>query len=232
MNFPKNTNLFIAAFFGGTALTWLELMNIFFHHPEDLNIYFFGGMFVAGVIGLGVSRIIAGDTNIRSAFLTGVAAPQILGGIIKTGTVVSTNIAFSLLPLIYAGPPPVLEDSTKIEITVKGTNELVTIQDMNTDQEYIITPNQPIKIPYSDSLEIKSHNAEGKKINITKDYIVDNTKKLDVIIIPKYRTRGIFRGLFAQQYTAHESLTKKITVKEIKQEPKPEPEIIDSTDNE
>lgn len=237
MILPKKIDVLIAAFCGGTALSWLELLRILIHNPQDLNIYFFAGMFVAGIIGLGVSFFIKGDTARDSAFFTGIAAPQLLGATISAGTTI-TSIAFhfSLISLAYAQPPDtIVTDSTKIEITVKGTNEPIIIQDMNTEQKYVIEPDESLEIPYSNSLEIKSHNAENKKVKINKDYIIDNKKKLDVVIIPKHRTRSIFRGLFAQQHVAHENFTKKITVKEIQQKEKPESlletEITDSTDN-
>lgn len=219
MKLPKKIGLFAAAFSGGTALSWLELMNMFFHRPQDLNVYFFGGMFIAGLIGFGVSVIIAGDTNIRSAFLTGVAAPQILGGIIKTGTIV-TSVAFifqlSFIPQAYAKDnESIITDSTKIEINLKSAQDPVTIRDIHTKKEYRVLPGEQIIIPYSDSLEIESYGAKTQKVKIDKDYIVDSKKRLDIIVISKQRTKSLFRGLFAQQ--SHDSFTHKFIIKEIEQ---------------
>ena len=236
MKQTKNFDVLLAAFCGGMALSVLELLNILTQHPQNLNIYFFAGMIVAGCIGLGVSFFLKGDTSKDSAFFTGIAAPQLLGAIVKTGST-ATQVAFfsqlSFLPMAYAGTTDVvIEDSTTIEITVKGTTQPVTVQNVHTKKEYVIEPNEPTKIPYSDSLKITSKSTQNKDINVNKKYIIDNTKKLDVVVITKQRTKGFFQGIFAQQHTAHGNFTSKITVNEIEQIEKPiiEPEIIDSTD--
>jgi len=236
MKQTKKIDVLLAAFCGGMALSVLELLNVITQHPQDLNIYFFAGMAIAGFVGLGVSFFLKGDTSKDSAFFTGIAAPQLLGAVVKTGSTV-TQVAFysqlSFFPMAYAGTTDVvIEDSTTIEITVKGTTQSVTIQNIYTKEEYTIKPNVPTKIPYSDSLKIRSNSAQNKDVSVNKKYIVDNTKKLDVVVIPKQRTNSVFHGLFAQQYVAHDSFTKKITVNEIEQKKKPlfELEIIDSND--
>lgn len=221
-------NLFIVAFFGGTALSLLELMEMCFHNPQDINIFFFGGMTIAGIIGIG-GFLIGGNENIRSAFLSGVAAPQVLGGMVKAGTIAlpktiafiyttSTSLCCLFSTPIYAQPfDSLIADSTRILITVEGTHEQVKIKDLKTDKEYTATMNQPLEIPFCDSLCITTNNL-NKIVKISKDYIVEDKKRLNVVVIQKKKIKGFLQGLFAQQHYGHKKITHKLEVKEILQQ--------------
>ena len=228
MNFPKISNkvwLLLSAGLGGTALTWVELAT----NPKGADQYFFLGAFGAFIVGA-IAWLLVGDTTVRSAITTGIAGPNILGGFVKAGTTVVAWFeigTLSLFPSAYAGDnvSNVKKDSIKIEISVKGTEEEVTIKNLENNQVYIANYNNPVKVPFSDSLEIEVNGLGKQLIEVDKDYVVDSTKKLDVIVIQKKRTNNILRALFPNQ--RHDPLTKKFKVKEVEQ--KQEKAVQDTT---
>ena len=229
MELKMNHKLLLAAFCGGMSLSLLELMNMMFHSPQDINVFFFGGMTIAGGIGI-IGYFLAGDANIRSAFLSGIAAPQILGGVLKTGATVGTHagVIFSIFGSpVYANEPidTIIQDTT-MTITVEGTREVITVKDLNTNKEYKASYHKPAEIPFSNSIEVTTITATGEKVKVNKDYSVDEKKRLNIIVIEKHKTKSIFRGLFPQQQ--QQKLTQKLHVQQMN-EPIPIADTIDTT---
>lgn len=223
MKIPKKVWFILSAGLGGTALTWIDVAT----NPSNVDHYVFLGMLGAAVIGI-IAYLLVGDTTIKSAITTGIAGPNILGGIVKTGTVIVTFLeigTFSIFPVAFADngiDKPAVEDTAQIEISVQGTEEEVIIKDMKTNQIYVADYNSPAQVPFSDSLEITVNGLGKQIIEVDKDYIVDSTKKLNVIVIQKKRSFNFLRGIFPMQQKHHDPLTKKFKVKEVKQMP-PEP---------
>jgi len=214
----KMLHLYGFAFLGGTCLSLVELADLIKHNPHDINIYFFAGLILAGIFGC-FALILAGNDKVdrKISFMIGMSAPQIIGGVIKGGSIAKSTAFFGLLASpVYAAevPTSIMPDTNEIIVTVKGTNEKVTIVDEETDKEYTATYEEPVVIPRSGKYSIKTKNASGKVIDINEGYSVDSTKQLDIIVIKKRRTLSVFQGLFSAQHKNHGAITQKITVQE------------------
>ena len=91
----------LASFCGGMLLSALELFHMF-TRKEAPDIYFFGGMIMAGIIGMAgpfLSRV----SDIGGALTSGIAAPQLLGSIGKAATGVAQASVWTSPTLFYAG---------------------------------------------------------------------------------------------------------------------------------
>jgi len=106
--------LLLAAFGGGIVLQLAELASMFKLH-QSADFYFFGGMLVAGVMGVG-GLFLTGATSIRSAIAAGVSAPQLLGGVIKAVPTTALMIQSAFTP-IYAQPVQPMDSVTVMVIS-------------------------------------------------------------------------------------------------------------------
>jgi hypothetical protein len=90
IKFPSK-ELIISAFLGGIVLSLLEMMNACFNHKNIFDLYFFGGMFFAGILGI-FGLLVSQTRDIGGAVTAGIAAPQLIGGMAKVGGIVQTTL--------------------------------------------------------------------------------------------------------------------------------------------
>lgn len=114
--------LIVAAFCGGMCLPLSELMGMI-SHKEAVDLFFFAGMLIAGVIGVG-GFFAAGAANTRSAFVAGVSAPQLLGGLAKAVPAGAKALSFVLAGQIAFAQVPQAGDSVKVLLTVEGVDSV------------------------------------------------------------------------------------------------------------
>ena len=222
MKFPDRTPLFIWAFLGGSALSWLNLMT----SPEAFNRFVAVGILSAGIVGIiGHTLFDNGRATKKSSFATGVAAPNLIGGLINASS--NVTVAFSLgFMSVYADSTAVVipPNTATIEIVVEGTDRDVKVKNMETGKVYTIDDNNSQKIPYANKFEIQIDGIGTKDIESGDHYTVDSTNagKLKIISIKKHKTSGFLRGFIPFQQNAG-NIQHKIEVVEIE----PEPEVED-----
>ena len=194
--------LLLAAFFGGICLSLSELMQMLTAH-EGLDLYFFGGMFVAGLMGIG-AFILAGADKIKTAFTSGVAAPQLLGGLVKAGTAGVKAASVFAISTVYAQGV----DSTKVNIQLNGVEQEVMLQSLDGRQSYPVSDSCVIVVPNQDSMVIVGVGFVPQKVKVN----YGNDTQLKISIEPS--KNGFVRGLFAQQFK--ESKLEKFRVEAVK----------------
>ncbi len=218
----KFLHLYGFAFLGGISLSLVELAEMVKHNPGDIDLWFFAGTFLAGGFAL-IAMALFGDdsSNKKASYFIGFSSPQLIGGLIKGGTIATSakaaTVLLSLLvPAPYAGglSDSVMPDTNEIIITIKGTHEDVIIIDEETDEEYTVTYEEPLIIPRSGKYRIKSKNSPGKVVEVNDSHCVDSTKQLNIIFVKKKKTLSILRGLFSGQHKSHGALTQKIQVQQ------------------
>lgn len=220
MKFTDRIPLFIWAFLGGSALSWLNLMT----NPEGFNRFVAVGILSAGIVGIiGHTIFDNGRATKKSSFATGVAAPNLIGGLINAGS--NVTIAFSLgFMSVYADTTAVVmpPDTAKIEIVIEGTDRDAKVKNKKTGEIYIVDANNPQQIPYADGFEIQIDGIGKKDIEAGKDYTVDSTAGggIKIIAIKKQKTAGFLQGFIPFQRNAS-TVQHKIEVVEI------EPEIVE-----
>lgn len=146
--------LIVAAFSGGIVLQMAELMGMM-HHHEAADIFFFGGMLVAGAMGIG-GLFLAGATSVRSAVSAGISAPQLLGGIMKAVPATAMMLNNMVAP-VYAQLTTV--DSVKVTVEVESTLTGVTISTMDGSWLVQVQDGMKLTIPLVDSLRATTEGA-------------------------------------------------------------------------
>jgi len=218
MKVPNRMPLFIWAMLGGSILSWIELAT----NPEGANRYTFLGILSASIIGLVAHFIFDnGHTTKRSAFTTGVAAPNLIGGMVNAGSNIAVSFSLGFFAVYANDSIPLMKpDTAGIEIVVEGTDRDAEVKNTETGEVYIIDSNSPQKIPYAQKLEVKIDGIGVKDIEAGEDYEVDSTNgsKLKIIAVKKQRTSGFLKGFIPFQKNA--SIQNKIEVVEV------EPEVI------
>jgi hypothetical protein len=185
-----NPWLVLVAFFGGSCLSLSELMNMFSKH-QSADLFFFGGMFIAGVMGI-AAYIIAGAENLKTAFLSGVAAPQLLGGVLKAGASGATVVGMlmsSMTPSAYAQGPI---DSTKVYV------------DSKIDEALKITTQDGKVYELKDTLTLPSSNTSAvvSGTDFSQEIIISGA---EVIVKVRYsrpllqKAAELSRGMFGRQ---------------------------------
>jgi hypothetical protein len=197
--------LISCAFVGGIILPLTELSSMF-KTKELPDLYFFGGMLVAGVIGI-VGFFIAGAESFRTAFVSGVSAPQLLGGLVKIGSTSAQTLSMFLSIVstdVYAQQPV---DSVSVNVFVKNLEQ---VEIKANDTLYIINDSLKTKIPYQKTIVI-SHN------NVHDTVRLNNVDSSD-ITVSKNTTNweNLLRGLFARQQDS-KSNDFNVSVKEFKE---------------
>jgi len=223
MNIPKRLPLYMWAGFGGSILSWLELTT----NPDDVNWCFFVGLLSAFIVGIVAHNLFDnGNATKRSAFMTGVAAPNLIGGMINAGSNVVVAFSFGFFS-VYADTTTIAlpTDTAKIEITVEGTDRDAKVKNKKTGEVYIVDANSPAQIPYDDGFEIKIEGIGKKDIEAGKDYEVDSTNgsKLKIIAVKKKKTTGFLKGFIPFQRNAS-PVQHKIEVVEVEPEPADTPD--------
>jgi len=205
----KNWQFILSAFAGGAVLSIMELADMF-QKKEVPDLFFFGGMVIAGIIGI-IGYIIskAASSSVHStvnAFMSGIAAPQFLGGLVKVGATTTTAVAMMFLPIAYAAPA---KDSIKVVAVVQGIDSAEIHVKGKT---YKISDITKLVIPKQDSITITGKGFSEKiAMPKKKEFILkiemkdqgipqaqqDEQKKQDVF---EGKYLSIMRGIFAQKY--------------------------------
>jgi len=225
----KHFHLYLMAFLGGTCLQWIQLADMLKTTPENINVYFFCAMIVAGILGI-FAFIVGGNEHYTKSgcFLIGMSAPQLLGGVIKTGTIVTPQAAAPAVTQFLAGvtiffgspavageaPQQIIPDTSEIVISVEGTHEDILVVDEETKEEYKASYKEPITIPKSKKYKVTTKSGPGKIIEVNTGYHIDSTQKIKVIVIEKKRLLSVFQGLFPGQHKNHNALTQKIEIQQ------------------
>ncbi|MDD5649629.1 MAG: hypothetical protein PHF86_04315 [Candidatus Nanoarchaeia archaeon] len=136
------------AFAGGIVLSLTELANML-KAKETPDVYFLCGMLLAGVFGV-IGFFISGATNFRTAFVSGVSAPQLLGGLVKLGTAGAQAVSCILMLTVYADT-----DSIDVKVVV---NNVKQVEMFTEDSTYQIQDSIDIRIPYQDALRFVGKN--------------------------------------------------------------------------
>jgi hypothetical protein len=231
--------LIAAAFVGGVILSLVELYTMM-QHKEKADLFFFGGMLIAGIFGT-IGYFLTNAENIRSAIMNGVGAPQLLGGLAKaasatTGVKVSslfpypTKVIVTLLfPFIsntYAATPTrnvQKIDSVNVIISVEGIQN-VSIQ--AKDSTYIISGLAKLTIPKQDSLIVYGNDIQKQTVILFKvrDKLKEKVGKdkkeflmkinvQEIQVQQESKSQSIFRGMFAQEQKVEEKQFKKVDIK-------------------
>jgi hypothetical protein len=173
--------LLVSAFAGGIALSIIELANMF-KQKEIPDMYFFGGLVIAGIIGI-AGYFLTGAKDIKTAFASGVSAPQLFGGFIKVGSVGAQAVSLLFCSDVYAETPKI--DSVSIVVITQVDN----IKIKTNDSIFIVNDSSKIRFKY-------------------QDYIIVNMKKIAVpqeknsimkIKATESITDKLFRGITAQK---------------------------------
>lgn len=160
---PKE--LIIASFCGGITMSLLELMNMFAAHENVFDPYFWGGAFIAGLVGI-IGLFVSRAKDIGGAITSGIAAPQILGGMTK---IVPTTLA---LISLHASPSYAnMSDSISVTTIVEGTYKVLEIKPINSNRGILLRDTTIIKIPINDSLEIIGDQYETIHFSLNKDTV-------------------------------------------------------------
>lgn len=217
---PKE--LIIAAFCGGTVTSLFELANMLSSHENIIDIYFWAGALIAGIIGV-LGLFVSQAKDIGGAITSGVAAPQLLGGMAKiTPTVISLLLSPIITP-IYAGEEKI--DSVEIT-TIVEKGKIYEIKPLrDTGKTILIRDTMTFMVPKGDMVLYKNGVKKAQfKINtdtthteetIIKINTTTQTKKPDDHKKPTFRLlRGVFGHVFRK-----ETITEKKVEINIEQKP-------------
>jgi hypothetical protein len=198
----------LSAFAGGAVLSIMELAAMF-QKKEVPDMFFFGGMAIAGIMGI-IGYVISkaaskSDHSTVNAFMSGIAAPQFLGGLVKIGSTTATAVSMMFFPSAYAGTTH--KDSVNVVAIVQG---LDSAELQVKGKTYKILDVTKLVIQKQDSITIIG-NGFSKKIAMPKkkEFIlkiemkdqavtVTETQKEQKVFQGKYM--NMMRGMFAQKY--------------------------------
>lgn len=207
IKFPQK-ELIISAFCGGMILSLLELANMCAKHENIFDVYFYIGMFVAGVIGI-FGLLLSQTKDIGGAITAGMAAPQLLAGLTKTGNVVNAA-ALAIMGTVYAQD---INDTLIVQVVLENKNEIYQIKTTN-DQFFDVNDSLTFSLPRNDAIIVSSNGTTSELITF-KDVNVD-TITLEINyrrqIMQQQRSKSILRGLFAQQYVQEQTEPDKIEI--------------------
>jgi len=208
--------LIISAFFGGMVLSVLELMNACFRHENIFDPYFFGGMAFAGLLGV-FGLFISQTKDIGGAITAGIAAPQLIGGIAKTGGAV-TSAALS----IFMGSTLYAQNADSIVVTTFIESKNTLRVETSEGKSFFVQDSMKFKLARNETIVIKDENTTSDIINFNdmeKDSVILELNSRKFIVQEK--SQNFFRGLFAQQYVQKKQtdenkieVTKKWTTKD------------------
>lgn len=109
--------LFAVAFLGGITMPILKILHMLETEAHHLDTGYLVGLISAGILGL-VGHILIGSNSIRSALMDGIAAPTIIGNLMKSGAVMVTMTFEAIVPSAYAQDSTVSIDSTDTAMVI------------------------------------------------------------------------------------------------------------------
>lgn len=165
IKFPSK-ELILCAFLGGTAMSLLELMNMFVERENVLDPYFYGGMLIAGLIGI-FGLLLSQAKDIGGAITAGIAAPQVLGGLTKVAPTVAALLT-APIGTAYAEDIFQMPDSLEITTIVVGEHRLIEIKPLNSRKGLLLRDTTYIKVPAGDTLEIVGDQYEAIRFCLKK----------------------------------------------------------------
>lgn len=191
----KTWQLVLAAACGGMCLSISELMGMV-TNKEVIDGYFFLGMLIAGVLGIG-GFFAVGANSIRTAFVAGVSAPQILAGLTKAvpagakalGGVVLSSIAFAQAPVAS------VNDTINVLLLVDGID---SVQINSSKGITTVGDSSNLSLIFGDTVMVR-----GTGIS-TATFVADTGVKAVRIKVYSSFKESLMRGLFAQQATKSE----------------------------
>ncbi len=212
--------LIIAAFCGGIVTSLLELANMLASraHDEIFDPYFWVGFIVAGIIGV-LGLFVSQAKDLGGAITSGVAAPQLLGGL---GKVAPTVVSLLFAPLntpVYAGED--FQDSITVKTIVEGNYKVLEIRPVNSTQKgVLIRDTMTVKLPTGD-LEIYGDDHEGIQFCIDKDTVnekevVVRIRATDHVVQKEqhHPIQRILRGAFGHRKEKKKTKKLELTVEE------------------
>lgn len=195
--------MLIAAFCGGICLSLAELMGML-KAKEAIDLYFFGGMIVAGILGIG-GYFIAGPANVRSAVAAGISAPQLLAGFLKAVPVATQALALTVATAV--AQPPVTHDSVSVTVVVVGTQDTLRLVGQD-GKVHLVADTTQLRIPRSDTMTVSGFGFKNAPVVLGGGR--NFTVMVDVEQVESMMAQ-FTRGMFAQQ--AKTSAMKKLSVK-------------------
>lgn len=208
IKFPQK-ELIISAFSGGMILSLLELANMCVKHENILDPYFYVGMLIAGIIGV-FGLLLSQTKDIGGAITAGMAAPQLLAGLSKAGSVVKAA-ALIVTGVVYAQN---VTDTLIIRIALENQNEVYQVK-TTSGQIFDVKDSLVFSLSRNDAIIISSNGITSDLITF-KDISVDTiTLEIDYRrqIVQQQRSKSLLRGLFAQQYVQEQVEHDRIEVK-------------------
>lgn len=212
IKFPSK-EIIICAFLGGIVVPLLELMNMFVSRENVLDPYFYGGMLIAGVIGI-IGLLVSQVKDIGGAIAAGIAAPQVLGSLTKVGPTVVALLTAPIGTAYAQGDTIPVLDSLEITTIVEGTYKVLEIKPLNSRRGILLRDTTVVKVPAGDSLEIIG---EGDAVHF---YLDKNTGNKKITIKIKVREQIVqqeqsslnrmFRGVFGNSHRKEPAIIQRL----------------------
>ncbi len=200
----SKTKFMLYAILGGMVLSLLELVEIAKTGDQCNFPMFFLGMGASGVIGLVGYLIVAPVTNNRSALVAGIAAPQIVGGLTKTGDAlfVSASLLFSpMMPNAYAQDAPETQpavvDSVAVTIIAEPSEAKIRVI-TPSGKAYLLRETTVFRMPSGSRLEFVSSGYQTAIYDIPSATEVSGIC-LRVSAPQSEAAKSFLRGVFAQR---------------------------------
>lgn len=193
-------------------MSLLELLNMLTSKESMGDVYFYLGMFVAGLVGV-IGLLVSQSRDIGGAITSGIAAPQLLGGLAKTATGAATQtgalfnaaevvLCFLLAPFggdAYAQEPVqmVQPDSVVVKTVVKSEHAL-EVKTKSGGKQYV-KDTLELKVAADDTIHI-----EGQSVPVSEYTVQKNGKAMMVTVekknrVVKSRKGSLLRGMFGHQ---------------------------------
>lgn len=189
----KIWQLLLAAFCGGMCLSLSELMGMI-AKKEMVDMFFLMGMVLAGVIGIG-GFFAVGASSIRTAFVAGVSAPQILGGIAKAAPTAAKALSMLLAGSIAYAQPPQVVDSAKVTVVIEGYSD--SLQVKCGDKVYTVGDSSKVVLPARATAIVS-----GFMIQPSSFVLDTGAQTLKLSVRSMSSKANFMRGLFAQQQSS------------------------------
>jgi len=201
----KPWHFFCIAFAGGTTMSIVEIGNMF-ASKETPDFYFIGGMIVAGLMGIG-GYFISQASNLRSAYMSGISAPQLFNGGLKA-YVAGSQLVVSLLTSPF-GSPAYAQDGKLVAplkelklAVVNNTGSSIWIQSdgiiypLRGDTSYLY-----IVVPKKREFTIAGTNIERQIIS-SEGFSTKDTTRITVSVISikhHKKMHSALRGIVGQK---------------------------------
>jgi hypothetical protein len=189
----------LAAFAGGMVLSLLELANMCKNHENIGDPYFYLGMLIAGVLGI-IGLVVSRSKDLGGAVTAGIAAPQVLAGIAKTGAVAHTVFFSSLIPCAYAQPPAFIPSQDSVTMTIVAESDRpLEVRPMHEKGGYFLEDTLVVRMPKNETIVFSGMGVEPVSLNFPAGDSDQAVIKATLIQEKKKVRKGLLRGMFAQQ---------------------------------